>query len=69
MHELDLSPLIKRKHAVQGYLKFHETVELTLRGITGWAYTKRGKYLDRVELNLAASPLPLAKRAPNASAS
>ena len=25
----------------QGYLELHETVKLTLRGITVWAYTKR----------------------------
>ena len=37
----------------KGYLKVHETVELTLRGLTVWAYTKRGKYLGRVELNRA----------------
>jgi hypothetical protein len=28
----------------KGYLKVHETVEMTLRGITVWAYTKRGKF-------------------------
>ncbi len=37
----------------RGYLQLHDTVELTLRGITVWAYTKRGKYLGRVELNRA----------------
>ena len=37
----------------RGYLQLHETVELTLRGIVVWAYTKRGKYLGRVELNRA----------------
>ena len=36
----------------------HETVEITQRGLTVWPYTKRGKYLGRVEINnagLAAS--------------
>jgi len=37
----------------RGYLHLNETVELTLRGITVWAYTKRGKFLGRVELNRA----------------
>lgn len=36
-----------------GYLRIHETVELTLRGLTVWAYTRRGKYLGRVEVNRA----------------
>jgi hypothetical protein len=42
----------------KGYLQIHETIELTQRGLTVWAYTKRGKYLGRVEINnagLAAS--------------
>jgi hypothetical protein len=37
----------------RGYLKLHEKVELTLRGLTVRAYTKRGKYLGRVEINRA----------------
>jgi hypothetical protein len=36
-----------------GYLKLHEEVELNLRGLTVWAYTKGGKYLGRVEINRA----------------
>ena len=36
-----------------GYLKLHEVVELNLRGLTVWAYTRRGKYLGRVEINRA----------------
>jgi len=36
-----------------GYLKLHEEVTLSLRGLTVWAYTKRGKYLGRVEINRA----------------
>ena len=36
-----------------GYLKLHEVVELNLRGLTVWAYSKRGKYLGRVEVNRA----------------
>lgn len=42
----------------RGCLKIRETVELTQRGLTVWAYTKPGKYLGRVEINnagLAAS--------------
>ena len=37
----------------RGYLKLDEYIELTLRGFTVWAYTKRGKYLGRVEVNKA----------------
>jgi hypothetical protein len=37
----------------KGYLRVHETVELTLRGLTVWAYTRRGRYLGRVEINRA----------------
>jgi hypothetical protein len=37
----------------KGYLQVHETVELTLRGLTVWAYSKRGKFLGRVEINRA----------------
>jgi hypothetical protein len=34
-----------------GYMKLHEVVELNIRGLTVWAYSKRGKYLGRVEIN------------------
>ncbi|MDX2187113.1 MAG: hypothetical protein SFV32_09275 [Opitutaceae bacterium] len=37
----------------RSYLQVHETIELTQRGLTVWAYTKRGKYLGRVEINNA----------------
>ena len=46
----------------QGYLKIHETVELTLRGITVWAYTKRGKLLGRVEVNRAGLAVATGKK-------
>ncbi len=36
-----------------GYLRLHEVVALSLRGLTVWAYNKRGKYLGRVEINRA----------------
>ncbi len=35
------------------YLALNETVSLTLRGLTVWAYTKRGKFLGKVEINRA----------------
>jgi len=47
----------------RGYLKVHETVELTLRGITVWAYTKRGKFLGRVEVNRAGLQVNVGKKA------
>lgn len=47
----------------KGYLKVHETVELTLRGITVWAYTKRGKFLGRVEVNRAGLQVNVGKKA------
>ena len=46
-----------------GYLQLHETVELTLRGITVWAYTKRGKFLGRVELNRAGLEVKVGRKA------
>ena len=46
----------------QGYLQLHETVELTLRGITVWAYTKRGKFLGRVEVNRAGIAVATGKK-------
>jgi hypothetical protein len=46
----------------KGYLQLHETVELTFRGITVWAYTKRGKYLGRVELNRAGLAVATGKK-------
>jgi hypothetical protein len=47
----------------RGYLYINETVELTLRGITVWAYTKRGKFLGRVELNRAGLEVKVGKKA------
>lgn len=46
----------------QGYLQIHETVELTLRGLTVWAYTKRGKFLGRVEVNRAGLSVSAGKK-------
>ena len=43
----------------RSYLQVHETIELTQRGLTVWAYTKRGKYLGRVEINNAGLALGL----------
>lgn len=40
-----------KKH--MGYLKLNEEVALNIRGLTVWAYGKRGKYLGRVEINRA----------------
>lgn len=37
----------------KGYLKINDEIELSIRGLTVWAYTKRGKYLGRVEINQA----------------
>lgn len=47
----------------KGYLKVHETVELTLRGLTVWAYTKRGKFLGRVEVNRAGLQVNVGRKA------
>ena len=46
----------------QGYLKVHETVEMTLRGVTVWAYTKNNKYLGRVEVNRAGLSVATGKK-------
>ncbi len=40
-----------KKHL--GYLKLHEVISLSRRGLTVWAYNKRGKYLGRVEVSHA----------------
>ncbi len=37
----------------KSYLRLHEEVKLSLSGITVWAYTKRNRYLGRVEINAA----------------
>jgi hypothetical protein len=47
----------------RGYLRVHETVEMTLRGLTVWAYTKRGKFLGRVEVNRAGLQVNVGKKA------
>lgn len=47
----------------KGYLRVHETVELTLRGLTVWAYTKRGKFLGRVDVNRAGLSASVGKKA------
>ena len=46
----------------RGYLQVHETVELTLRGLTVWAYTKRGKFLGRVDINRAGLAASVGKK-------
>jgi hypothetical protein len=46
----------------KGYLQVHETVELTLRGLTVWAYSKRGKFLGRVEVNRAGLAVSVGKK-------
>jgi hypothetical protein len=46
----------------QGYLKVHETVEMTLRGVTVWAYAKNNKYLGRVEVNRAGLSVATGKK-------
>jgi hypothetical protein len=46
----------------QGYFKIHETVEMTLRGVTVWAYTKNNKYLGRVEVNRAGLSVATGKK-------
>ncbi|HXW17008.1 MAG TPA: hypothetical protein VEJ39_01815 [Candidatus Acidoferrales bacterium] len=48
-----------------GYLKLHEEVKLDKVGLTVWAYSKRGKYVGRVEINhagLAAFTGPRGKK-------
>jgi hypothetical protein len=37
----------------KSYLRLHEEVKLSLRGLTVMAYTKRNRYLGRVEINAA----------------
>jgi hypothetical protein len=37
----------------KGCLVLHEEIELTLRGFTVRAYTKRGRFLGRVDINRA----------------
>jgi hypothetical protein len=46
----------------RGYLRVHETVELALRGLTVWAYTKRGKLLGRVDINRAGLKAYIGKK-------
>jgi hypothetical protein len=36
-----------------GYLRINEVIELGRSGIVVWAYTRRGKFLGRVEINHA----------------
>ena len=37
----------------KSYLRLHEEIKLSLRGLTVMAYTKRNRYLGRVEINAA----------------
>lgn len=46
-----------------GYLKLHEVVELNIRGLTVWAYSKRGKFLGRVDVNRAGLSASVGKKA------
>jgi len=36
-----------------GYLRLHEEIQLTGKGLTVWAYDKDQKYLGRVEIGRA----------------
>jgi len=36
-----------------GYLRINEEIELGRSGLVVWAYTKRGRFLGRVEINHA----------------
>jgi hypothetical protein len=36
-----------------GYLKINEVIELGRPGLVVWAYTRRGRFLGRVEINHA----------------
>jgi len=47
----------------EAYLHINETVKLTLRGITVWAYTRRGKFLGKVEINRAGLAAYTGKKA------
>jgi hypothetical protein len=47
----------------KGRLTLHEKVELTLRGLTVWAYTRRGKLLGKVEINRAGLKAITGKKA------
>jgi hypothetical protein len=37
----------------KSYLQINETFKLSRSGLKIWAYTRRGKYLGRVEINSA----------------
>lgn len=47
----------------EGYLVIHEEIELTQRGLTVRAYTKRGKFLGRVDINHAGLKAYVGKKA------
>lgn len=47
----------------RGYLVLKEEIELTLRGLTVRAYTKRGKFLGRVDINRAGLQAYVGKKA------
>jgi hypothetical protein len=36
-----------------GYLKLNEEVELNIKGLTVWAYSKKKKFVGRLEINRA----------------
>jgi hypothetical protein len=50
-----------------GYLKLHEEVTLDKVGLTVWAYSKRGKYVGRVEINRAGLAAFTGRRGSNDS--
>lgn len=47
----------------EGYLVIHEEIEMTQRGLTVRAYTKRGKFLGRVDINRAGLMAYVGKKA------
>jgi hypothetical protein len=47
----------------RGYLKIREEIELTRRGLTVRAYTKRGKFIGRVDINHAGLKAYVGKKA------
>jgi hypothetical protein len=37
----------------RGYLQLHEEVEMGIRGLTVWAYSRNYKFLGKVQINRA----------------
>lgn len=42
-----------RNRKRMGYLKLHEEVELNIKGLSVWAYSKKAKFIGRLEINRA----------------